>query len=126
LPFPIKKVQCDNGSEFPVAFKLAVEAAGIKHRLAADAEPAQDEVEMPNKAGSPSSTRSQRDEQPEVAERLAGKGLLLNPSALSMRRRPLLVLQVIDEHVSDVCRTNPQSTQRRSPILDTHARPLRG
>ena len=32
LPFPIKKLQCDNGSEFPLAFKLAVEAAGIKHR----------------------------------------------------------------------------------------------
>lgn len=31
-PFPIKKLQCDNGSEFPIAFKLAVEAAGIKHR----------------------------------------------------------------------------------------------
>jgi transposase InsO family protein len=32
LPFAIKKLQCDNGSEFPVAFKLAVEAAGITHR----------------------------------------------------------------------------------------------
>ena len=32
LPFPIKKLQCDNGSECPLAFKLAVEAAGIKHR----------------------------------------------------------------------------------------------
>lgn len=32
LPFPIKKLQCDNGSEFSLAFKLAVEAAGIKHR----------------------------------------------------------------------------------------------
>lgn len=32
LPFPIKKLQCDNGSEFPLAFKLAVEAAGITHR----------------------------------------------------------------------------------------------
>jgi transposase len=32
LPFPIRKLQCDNGSEFPIAFKLAVEAAGIKHR----------------------------------------------------------------------------------------------
>jgi transposase InsO family protein len=32
LPFPIKKLQCDNGVEFPIAFKLAVEAAGIKHR----------------------------------------------------------------------------------------------
>ena len=27
LPFPMKKLQCDNGSEFPLAFKLAVEAA---------------------------------------------------------------------------------------------------
>jgi transposase InsO family protein len=32
LPFLIKKLQCDNGVEFPLAFKLAVEAAGIKHR----------------------------------------------------------------------------------------------
>jgi transposase InsO family protein len=32
LPFPIKKLQCDNGAEFPLAFKLAVEANGIKHR----------------------------------------------------------------------------------------------
>ena len=32
LPFPIRKLQCDNGSEFPLAFKLAVEAAGIRHR----------------------------------------------------------------------------------------------
>ena len=32
LPFTIKKLKCDNGSEFPIAFKLAVEAAGIKQR----------------------------------------------------------------------------------------------
>jgi len=32
LPFAIKKLQCDNGSEFPLAFKLAVEAVGIRHR----------------------------------------------------------------------------------------------
>ena len=32
LPFAMKKLQCDNGSEFPLAFKLAVEAAGIRHR----------------------------------------------------------------------------------------------
>jgi transposase InsO family protein len=32
LPFAVKKLQCDNGTEFPLAFKLAVEAAGIKHR----------------------------------------------------------------------------------------------
>jgi transposase InsO family protein len=32
LPFPIRKLQCDNGTEFPLAFKLAVEAAGIRHR----------------------------------------------------------------------------------------------
>jgi transposase InsO family protein len=32
LPFAIKKLQCDNGTEFPLAFKLAVEAAGIRHR----------------------------------------------------------------------------------------------
>jgi hypothetical protein len=28
LPFPIKKLHCDNGSEFPIALGLAVEAAG--------------------------------------------------------------------------------------------------
>ena len=32
LPFTIHKIQCDNGSEFPLAFRLAVEAAGIRHR----------------------------------------------------------------------------------------------
>jgi transposase InsO family protein len=32
LPFPVRKVQCDNGREFPLAFKLAVEAAGMRHR----------------------------------------------------------------------------------------------
>jgi transposase InsO family protein len=32
LPFAVKKLQCDNGSEFPLAFKLAVEAAGMRHR----------------------------------------------------------------------------------------------
>ncbi|MBA2301861.1 MAG: transposase family protein [Acidobacteria bacterium] len=32
LPFPIRRLQCDNGSEFPLAFKLTVEAAGIRHQ----------------------------------------------------------------------------------------------
>jgi transposase InsO family protein len=32
LPFAIRKIQCDNGSEFPLAFRLAVEAAGMRHR----------------------------------------------------------------------------------------------
>ena len=32
LPFPMKKLRCDNGSEFPIAFKLAVEAAGVADR----------------------------------------------------------------------------------------------
>jgi len=32
LPFRIRKLQCDNGREFPLAFMLAVEAAGIRHR----------------------------------------------------------------------------------------------
>lgn len=32
LPFTIRKLQCDNGTEFPLAFKLAVEAAGIQHK----------------------------------------------------------------------------------------------
>jgi transposase InsO family protein len=32
LPFRIRKLQCDNGREFPLDFMLAVEAAGIRHR----------------------------------------------------------------------------------------------
>jgi transposase InsO family protein len=32
MPFAIRKLQCDNGTEFPLAFKLAVEAAGIRHK----------------------------------------------------------------------------------------------
>jgi len=32
FPFTIRKIQCDNGSEFPLAFQLAVEAAGMRHR----------------------------------------------------------------------------------------------
>jgi len=32
FPFPIRKLQCDNGHEFPFAFALAVEALGIRHR----------------------------------------------------------------------------------------------
>lgn len=32
LPFPIRRLQCDNGTEFPLAFALTVQAAGIAHR----------------------------------------------------------------------------------------------
>jgi transposase InsO family protein len=32
FPFRIRRLQCDNGREFPLAFALAVQAAGIKHR----------------------------------------------------------------------------------------------
>jgi transposase InsO family protein len=32
LPFRIRKLQCDNGHEFPFAFALAVQALGIRHR----------------------------------------------------------------------------------------------
>jgi len=32
FPFPIRRLQCDNGQEFSLAFALAVEAAGIRHR----------------------------------------------------------------------------------------------
>jgi len=32
FPFRIRKLQCDNGREFPFAFMLAVQALGIKHR----------------------------------------------------------------------------------------------
>ena len=32
FPFPIRKLQSDNGAEFPFAFALSVAEAGIKHR----------------------------------------------------------------------------------------------
>jgi transposase InsO family protein len=32
LPFPIRKLQTDNGSEFSITFALSVQEAGIKHR----------------------------------------------------------------------------------------------
>jgi hypothetical protein len=32
LPFPIKKLPSDNGTEFPLEFALTVQAAGIRHR----------------------------------------------------------------------------------------------
>jgi transposase InsO family protein len=32
FPFRIRKLQCDNGREFPLEFVLAVEAAGMRHR----------------------------------------------------------------------------------------------
>jgi len=32
MPFPIRKLQCDNGTAFPLEFALTVQAAGIRHR----------------------------------------------------------------------------------------------
>ena len=32
LPFPIRRLQCDNGTEFPLAFALTVQEAGIRLR----------------------------------------------------------------------------------------------
>jgi transposase InsO family protein len=32
FPFPIRQLQNDNGSEFPLAFSLSVQEAGIRHR----------------------------------------------------------------------------------------------
>lgn len=32
LPFAIRRLQCDNGQEFPLAFALTVQAAGMRHR----------------------------------------------------------------------------------------------
>jgi transposase InsO family protein len=43
LPFAVKKLQCDNDSEFPLAFKLAVEAAGMRHRYIKPRRPQQNE-----------------------------------------------------------------------------------
>jgi transposase InsO family protein len=31
MPFPIRRLQTDNGSEFPLAFRLGVQEAGIEH-----------------------------------------------------------------------------------------------
>lgn len=41
LPFSIRKIQCDNGPEFPLAFRLAVEAAGMRHRYITPRRPEQ-------------------------------------------------------------------------------------
>ncbi len=41
LPFPIRKVQVDNGTEFPFAFALAVQEAGIRLRHIAPRRPEQ-------------------------------------------------------------------------------------
>jgi transposase InsO family protein len=32
MPFPIRRLQTDNGPEFPLAFRLSVQEAGIEHR----------------------------------------------------------------------------------------------
>src|SRR5262249_43322332 len=41
MPFPIRKLQCDNGTEFPLEFALTVRAAGIRHRYIAPRRPEQ-------------------------------------------------------------------------------------
>jgi transposase InsO family protein len=41
FPFPIRRIQCDNGPEFPLAFRLSVEAAGIRHRYITPRRPEQ-------------------------------------------------------------------------------------
>jgi len=41
MPFPIRKVQSDNGTEFPLAFALTVQAAGMRHRYIAPRRPQQ-------------------------------------------------------------------------------------
>jgi transposase InsO family protein len=41
MPFPIRKLQCDNGTEFPLDFALSVQAAGIRHRYIAPRRPEQ-------------------------------------------------------------------------------------
>src|SRR5262245_12810214 len=41
MPFPIRKIQCDNGSEFPLEFSLSVQAAGIRHRYITPRRPEQ-------------------------------------------------------------------------------------
>jgi transposase InsO family protein len=41
MPFPIRKLQNDNGTEFPLAFALTVQAAGIRHRYITPRRPEQ-------------------------------------------------------------------------------------
>jgi transposase InsO family protein len=41
IPFPIRKLQCDNGTEFPLEFALSVEEAGIRHRYITPRRPEQ-------------------------------------------------------------------------------------
>ena len=41
MPFPIRKLQCDNGTEFPLEFALTVQAAGIRHRYITPRRPEQ-------------------------------------------------------------------------------------
>jgi transposase InsO family protein len=41
MPFPIRKLQSDNGTEFSLAFALTVQAAGIRHRYITPRRPEQ-------------------------------------------------------------------------------------
>jgi transposase InsO family protein len=41
MPFPIRKLQSDNGTEFPLEFALTVQAAGIRHRYITPRRPEQ-------------------------------------------------------------------------------------
>jgi transposase InsO family protein len=41
MPFPIRKLQSDNGTEFPLAFALTVQQAGIRHRYITPRRPQQ-------------------------------------------------------------------------------------
>lgn len=41
MPFPIRKLQCDNGTEFPLEFALTVQEAGIRHRYITPRRPEQ-------------------------------------------------------------------------------------
>src|SRR5262249_51296291 len=41
MPFPIRKIQTDHGTEFSFGFVLAIERAGIRHRYIQPRRPAQ-------------------------------------------------------------------------------------
>jgi len=41
MPFPIRKLQSDNGTEFPLEFALTVQATGIRHRYITPRRPEQ-------------------------------------------------------------------------------------
>ena len=100
LPFPIKKLQCDNGAEFPLAFKLAVEAAGITHRYIKPRRPQQNgKVERSHRIdGEEFWSRHDFDSMPAAEASLAGWERRYNHERFSMAlggRTPIEKLRAV-------------------------------